>query len=68
VTDAGWSVLGAAPGLCASCRHAHVNTTRRGTSYLRCLRSAWDDRLPRYPRLPVMDCVGFEAVPDEPGS
>lgn len=48
------------PGLCGECRHALRNTTRRGTTYLRCGRAAWDDRLVRYPRLPVLRCVGVE--------
>jgi propionyl-CoA synthetase len=56
-----WAKLGGPPGLCVNCRHARINETRRGTAYLRCLRSAWDDRLARYPRLPVTDCAGFEA-------
>jgi len=57
---AGWGKLGAPAGLCQSCRHAKLNETNRGTAYLRCTRAAWDDRLPRYPRLPVTDCPGFE--------
>ncbi|MEZ0066990.1 putative cupin superfamily protein [Streptacidiphilus sp. MAP12-20] len=57
-----WAKLGADPGLCAGCRHHLLNETRRGTAYLRCGRAASDDRLPRYPRLPVVDCVGFEGV------
>jgi hypothetical protein len=59
VEDAGvaWS---ADPGLCAACRHAKANITRRETVYLRCTRAAWDERLPRYPQLPVRSCVGFE--------
>jgi hypothetical protein len=60
--------LGGPPGLCADCRHARVNQTRRGTAYLRCLRAAWDERLPRYPRLPVTECVGFEAAQAGPAS
>lgn len=48
------------PGLCGTCRHAAVKGTNRGTVYLRCARAAWDDRLVRYPRLPVTGCVGFE--------
>ena len=52
--------FGADPGLCGRCRHAKSNTTRRGTAYLRCTRAAWDDRLPRYPALPVRSCVGHE--------
>jgi propionyl-CoA synthetase len=60
--DAAWLRLGAEPGLCAGCQHAKLNETRRGTAYLRCTRAAWDSRLPRYPRLPVMECVGFDPV------
>ena len=55
-----WAALGAAPGLCASCQHAKLNATNRGTAYLPCTRAAWDSRLPRYPRLPVLECDGYE--------
>jgi hypothetical protein len=58
--DAALLKLGADPGLCAACQHAKLNETRRGTAYLRCTRAAWDTRLPRYPRLPVAQCVGFD--------
>lgn len=58
----GSASLGAEPGLCAACTHAKVNETRRGTAYLRCLRAAWDERLSRYPGLPVRSCPGFEGV------
>jgi hypothetical protein len=51
--------LGAEPGLCATCEFAHLNVTRRGTAYLRCTRASWDDRLPKYPRLPVRECPGY---------
>jgi hypothetical protein len=52
--------LAAPPGLCGECVHARVNVTRRGPAYLRCARAKWDERLVRYPRLPVRECVGFE--------
>ena len=55
-----WLALGVAPGLCAACRHAKLNETRRGTAYLRCTRAEWDAALARYPRLPVTRCAGFE--------
>ncbi len=55
-----WLGLGVEPGLCAACRHAKLNETRRGTVYLRCMRAEWDVALPRYPRLPVTQCAGFE--------
>ena len=58
--------LGAAPGLCGTCVHAKLNETHRGTAYLRCTRAAWDARLPRYPRLPVTTCPGFEAQDPRP--
>ena len=48
-----------AAGLCGSCVYVSRNTTRRGTTYFRCTRAAWDDRLVRYPRLPVTACVGY---------
>lgn len=60
-----WEALGAFAGLCEGCVHPKLNVTRRGPVYLRCLRAEWDDRLPRYPRLPVLDCLGFE--PAGPG-
>jgi PPOX class probable F420-dependent enzyme len=48
------------PGLCRDCRYAAVKDTRRGTTYLRCRRAEWDDRLVRYPALPVRRCPGYE--------
>ena len=60
--EGAWRKLGAPAGLCEACQHAKLNETNRGTAYLRCTRAAWDDRLPRYPRLPVMECIGFERV------
>jgi hypothetical protein len=59
--------LPAEPGLCGACRHASVKGTNRGTAYLRCTRASWDDRLPRYPRLPVTSCIGFQGA-EEPGA
>lgn len=50
-----------AAGLCGKCLYASTNSTRRGTTYLRCTRAKWDDRLVKYPRLPVLDCVGYVA-------
>ena len=58
----GWAKLGGQPGLCRDCQHARINETRRGTAYLRCGRASWDDRLARYPRLPVSECVGFQPL------
>jgi hypothetical protein len=54
------------PGMCGNCRHALLKETHRGTAYLRCGRAAWDDRLVRYPRLPMTDCEGFAPQDQEP--
>ena len=60
--SAAMAKLGAEAGLCATCSHAKLNETRRGTAYLRCLRAEWDERMIRYPRLPVQACPGFEVA------
>ncbi len=51
-------------GLCGSCRYPAVNTTRRGTVYLRCTAAAFRPDLPKYPDLPVVSCPGYERVSD----
>jgi hypothetical protein len=58
--DEAWPQLGAEPGLCRDCQHVRLNQTRRGPAYLRCTRAEWDPALPRYPRLPVIACPGYE--------
>jgi hypothetical protein len=55
-------------GLCNSCVHQRVVRTTRGSVFSLCQRSkAEPDRFPRYPRLPVTACVGYErgAAADE---
>ncbi len=53
-------------GLCASCRHQKIIRNTRGSSFSLCLRAADDDRYPKYPRLPVLHCPGYERR--EPGA
>jgi len=50
-------------GLCSRCAHRREVPGRRGALYLLCRRSAQDRSYPRYPRLPVVRCPGFEGVP-----
>ena len=50
-------------GLCASCTHVKLITSSRGTTFYMCQLSLSDPRFPRYPRLPVITCEGYE--PDE---
>ena len=51
-------------GLCATCRHGRRVTSRRGSTFLLCRRSETEPAFPRYPRLPVIRCAGFERVGD----
>jgi hypothetical protein len=48
-------------GLCDSCRHQRIVETSRGTGYSLCERSKTDPAYPRYPRLPVTSCPGYES-------
>lgn len=50
----------AGAGLCARCTHAQVITSSRGSTFYLCRLSAVDPRFPKYPRLPVIACSGFE--------
>lgn len=52
----------AVSGLCGSCRHCKEVTNARGSTFLLCRRAESDDAFPRYPRLPVRECAGFEAA------
>ena len=49
-------------GLCARCTQAHLVRTPRSTFWL-CGRARADSRYARYPRLPVLACPGFDALP-----
>jgi hypothetical protein len=51
-------------GLCDTCRHQRIVRTTRGSAFSLCERSRFDPRFPRYPRLPVVQCDGYER--DEP--
>jgi hypothetical protein len=47
-------------GLCATCAHRREVPNRRGSVFYLCLRSKSDPAYPRYPRLPVLSCPGYE--------
>jgi hypothetical protein len=47
-------------GLCDSCRHQRVVRNTRGSVFSMCERSKVDERFPKYPRLPVLECRGYE--------
>ena len=50
----------AANGLCDACIHQQVVPNTRGSVFSRCRRSREDRGYPRYPRVPVLRCRGFE--------
>ena len=47
-------------GLCDSCEHQQLVRTGRGSTFSLCRRSKTDSRFPKYPRLPVESCPGYE--------
>ena len=50
-------------GLCDTCVHQRVVKNTRGSTFSLCERSKTEpDRYPRYPRLPVTECAGYEKV------
>ncbi len=50
-------------GLCRECRHRRTICSDHGSVFYMCGRAANDSRFPRYPRLPVLECTGFEMEP-----
>jgi hypothetical protein len=48
-------------GLCDTCVHQRVVKNTRGSTFSLCQRSKTEpERYPRYPRLPVGACPGYE--------
>jgi hypothetical protein len=47
-------------GLCDSCRYQRVIRNTRGSEFSLCERSKTEPEYPRYPRVPVTACAGYE--------
>jgi hypothetical protein len=47
-------------GLCGSCIHAKEMRSDRASVFLFCMLSKSLAGYPKYPRLPVLDCEGFQ--------
>jgi hypothetical protein len=43
-----------------SCSHLQFVRNTRGSTFYLCRRSREDPSYPRYPRLPVFECPGYE--------
>ncbi|HXN92145.1 MAG TPA: hypothetical protein VN906_11755 [Candidatus Sulfotelmatobacter sp.] len=52
-------------GLCASCKHSKVVKGARNDFWM-CQRSLTDRSFPRYPRLPILQCRGYEPKQQPP--
>ena len=50
-------------GLCSVCLHVRRVVSDRGGAFYRCNRAKSDPAYPKYPRLPVTRCPGWEREP-----
>lgn len=50
-------------GLCEACAHRREIRSDRGSVFTLCTRALKDAAYPKYPRLPVLRCKGFEEGP-----
>jgi len=50
-------------GLCLNCLHGRRVVSAKGSEFWRCAKSETDPRFPKYPRLPVLECDGYEKTP-----
>lgn len=60
MTDLGVQLEKDRVGLCADCIHMRRIESDRGSIFFLCQLSATDAQFPKYPRLPVMECSGYE--------
>jgi len=52
-------LAGVHAGLCDSCAHQKLVANTRGSTFSLCLKAREDPAFPKYPRLPVVSCVGY---------
>ena len=50
------------PGLCRDCWYSRRIESDRGSVFFRCELSLQDPTFPKYPRLPVRECSGYQPV------
>jgi hypothetical protein len=53
-------------GLCDTCAHQRVVKNTRGSTFSMCERSKAEPEYPKYPRLPVQSCPGYERRVSDP--
>jgi hypothetical protein len=49
-------------GLCDTCVHQKLIKNTRGSTFSMCGRSKTDKSFPKYPRVPVLECRGYEKL------
>jgi hypothetical protein len=54
------ALLALKAGLCDTCIHQKIVRSGRGSVFSLCLRHRTDERFPKYPRIPVERCPGYE--------
>jgi hypothetical protein len=47
-------------GLCEDCSHSRRIESDRGSVFFLCQLALTDSRFKKYPRLPVVSCLGYE--------
>jgi hypothetical protein len=47
-------------GLCSDCSHAQRVASERGSQFILCRLSFTDSRFAKYPRLPILVCLGYQ--------
>jgi len=51
-------------GLCTDCTHRTEQVSSKGSIFIRCLLAESDPQFMKYPRLPVLQCDGYEPQAD----
>ena len=47
-------------GLCIACAHSEKVVSAKGSMFFLCKRFKTEPAFPKYPKLPVRSCAGFE--------
>jgi hypothetical protein len=50
-------------GLCSDCIHTSIIRSSKNSVFLLCELSKTDPAFPKYPRLPVLSCTGYQPTP-----
>lgn len=54
-------------GLCLDCRHTKVIVSDKGSRFFLCQRAETELYYSKYPRLPMLQCSGYEPWGQSPG-